>query len=58
MEQIKEAAYLSAPKSAVYRRIMNIFFKEYEKMKFYLYKEDIYNEIKKFLSLMIILWKI
>lgn len=47
MEQIKEAAYLSAPKSAVYRRIMNIFFKEYEKMKFYLYKEDIYNEIKK-----------
>lgn len=47
MEQIKEAAYLSAPKSAVYRRIMNIFFKEYEKMKFYLYKEDVYNEIKK-----------
>ena len=48
MEQIKEAAYLSAPKSEIYRRIMNIFFKEYEKMKFYLYKEDIYNEIKKF----------
>lgn len=48
MEQIKEATYLSAPKSVVYRRIMNIFFKEYEKMKFYLYKEDIYNEIKKF----------
>ena len=47
MEQIKEATYLSAPKSAVYRRIMNIFFKEYEKMKFYLYKEDIYNEMKK-----------
>lgn len=47
MEQIKEATYLSAPKSVVYRRIMNIFFKEYEKMKFYLYKEDIYNEIKK-----------
>ncbi len=48
MEQIKEAAYLSAPKSEIYRRIMNIFLKEYEKMKFYLYKEDIYNEIKKF----------
>ena len=47
MEQIKEAAYLSAPKSAVYRRIMNIFLKEYEKMKFYLYKEEIYNEMKK-----------
>ncbi len=42
-----EASYLSADNAFRYRVILRIAFHEYEKMKFWLYKEDIYNEMKK-----------
>ena len=48
LEEIKETAYLSTTKSEQYRRIMRIFFNEYEKMNFHLYKEDILNKIEEF----------
>ena len=48
LDQIKETSYLSTQKTIYYRRIMRIFFHEYEKMKFQLYKEDIYEKIKKY----------
>ncbi|AVQ27167.1 TIGR02677 family protein [Fusobacterium ulcerans] len=48
LDQIKETSYLSTQKTIYYRRIMRVFFREYEKMKFQLYKEDIFEEIKKY----------
>ncbi len=42
---IEETSYLSVPKSKQYRMIMRIFFKEYEKMNFQLYKEDVLDII-------------
>ena len=48
LKEIKETAYLSTTKSEQYRRIMRIFFNEYEKMNFHLYKEDILNKIEEF----------
>ena len=48
LREIKETAYLSTTKSEQYRRIMRIFFNEYEKMNFHLYKEDILNKIEGF----------
>lgn len=41
-----EASYLSADNSHRYRVILRIAYNEYEKMKFWLYKEDIYKIIK------------
>ncbi len=38
---IEETSYLSVPNAPQYRRIMRIFFREYEKMHFQLYKEDV-----------------
>lgn len=43
LEAISETSYLSAPDSAIYRKIMRYFYREYEKMHFQLYKEDIYR---------------
>lgn len=45
MEAIKEFTYLCTQKAVYYRNIMRIFFREYEKMRFQLYKEDIYEKI-------------
>lgn len=42
-DPIYETSYLSVPNAAVYRRIMRCFYREYEKMHFQLYKEDIYR---------------
>ena len=42
-----EASYLSADYAYRYRTILRIAFNQYEKMKFWLYKADIYDEIKK-----------
>ena len=42
-----EASYLSADNAYRYRTILRIAFNQYEKMKFWLYKEEIYEEIKK-----------
>lgn len=40
-EQISETSYLSVQNAPVYRKIMRCFYREYEKMHFQLYKEDV-----------------
>ena len=45
-EQINETSYLSVQNAPVYRKIMRCFFREYEKMHFQLYKEDIFRLMK------------
>lgn len=47
LDPIEETSYLSVPNAPVYRKIMRCFFREYEKMHFQLYKEDVYELIKK-----------
>ena len=42
LEAIQETSYLSVPNASIYRKIMRHFYREYEKMHFQLYKEDIY----------------
>lgn len=44
---IHETSYLTASNAPQYRRIMRIFYNEYEKMRFQLYKEDVYDLMKK-----------
>lgn len=46
LEAINETSYLSVPNAPVYRKIMRYLYREYEKMHFQLYKEDIYDLIK------------
>lgn len=48
LREIRETLYLNTQKSSQYRRIMRVFFIEYEKMNFQLYKEDIFEKVKKF----------
>lgn len=43
---INETSYLSVPNAPVYRKIMRLFYREYEKMHFQLYKEDILRLLK------------
>lgn len=45
-EQINETSYLSVQNAPVYRKIMRCFYREYEKMHFQLYKEDIFRFLK------------
>ena len=46
LEPIAETSYLSAVNAAQYRKIMRIFFLEYEKMHFQLYKEDVLEKLR------------
>lgn len=46
LDPINETSYLSVPNAPVYRKIMRCFYREYEKMHFQLYKEEIYQLIK------------
>ena len=46
LEPITETSYLSAINAPQYRRIMRIFFNEYEKMHFQLYKEDVLERMR------------
>lgn len=46
LEAIDETSYLSVPNASTYRRIMRLFYREYEKMHFQLYKEDVYTMVK------------
>lgn len=46
MDAIRETSYLSVPNASMYRKIMRHFYKEYEKMHFQLYKEDVYQLLK------------
>jgi len=41
LHAIDETTYLSVPNAAQYRTIMRIFYQEYQKMHFQLYKEDV-----------------
>ncbi len=45
-EPIHETSYLSVPNASVYRKIMRCFYREYEKMHFQLYKEDIFQLLR------------
>lgn len=47
LEAINETSYLAVPNAPVYRKIMRCFYREYEKMHFQLYKEDIYELLKR-----------
>lgn len=42
---IHETSYLSAPDAVIYRKIMRLFYREYEKMHFQMYKEELYELI-------------
>lgn len=46
LQPIQETTYLNTINAFNYRRIMRIFFQEYEKVHFQLYKEDVYEIIK------------
>jgi len=46
LEAINETSYLSVPNAPVYRKIMRYFYREYEKMHFQLYKEDIFELLR------------
>ena len=46
LQAIPETVYLATGSTSRYRRIMRIFYNEYEKMHFQLYKEDIFELIK------------
>ena len=48
LESLQETIYLSAGNAPQYRRIMRIFFIEYEKMHFQLYKEDVLELLREY----------
>ncbi len=45
-KQIEEVKYLSVENTERYRPIIRYFFKQYEKLEYWLYKEDVYNALK------------
>ncbi len=45
---IDEARYLSTENTWRYRTIMRIMYKQYDKMKYWLFKEDIYEQLKQY----------
>lgn len=45
-KQISETKYLSTENSYRYRPIMRCFYRHYERLEYWLYKEDVYNELK------------
>ncbi len=46
-KSLTEVKYLNADNVSRYRCIMRIFFENYEKLKYWLYLEDVYEEMKK-----------
>lgn len=46
IKQISETKYLSTENSYRYRPIMRCFYRHYERLEYWLYKEDVYNELK------------
>ena len=47
IKPVMEVKYLSADNADRYRCIMRIFFENYEKLKYRLYQEDVYEEMLK-----------
>lgn len=46
-KSLTEVKYLNADNVSRYRCIMRIFFENYEKLRYWLYQEDVYEEMKK-----------
>ena len=46
-KSLTEVKYLNADNVSRYRCIMRIFFENYEKLKYWLYQDDVYEEMKK-----------
>lgn len=46
-KQIDETRYLTMDNAWRYRTIMRFFYLQYEKMKYWMYKEEVYEELKK-----------
>lgn len=46
LKQISETKYLSVENTERYRPIMRLFFEKYERLEYWLYKEDVFNELK------------
>lgn len=46
-KQLKEVNYLNVENSDRYRPIIRLFYLKYERMKYWLYQEDVYEELKK-----------
>ncbi len=46
IKQITETKYLNVENTERYRPIMRVFFEHYEKLDYWLYKEDVFNELK------------
>lgn len=47
MKPLTEVKYLNADNVSRYRCIMRIFFDNYEKLRYWLYQEDVFEELKK-----------
>lgn len=47
LEQIEEVKYLAQENTPRYRLIMQFMFSKYEEAEYWIYKEEIYNEVKK-----------
>ncbi|MFT9496800.1 TIGR02677 family protein [Anaerosolibacter sp.] len=47
LKQIDEARYLTAENAWRYRTILRFFYLQYEKMKYWMYKEDVLEELKR-----------
>ena len=48
MKSIDETKYLSTDNTWRYRSIMRVMYKQYDKMKYWLFKEDIFTELKRY----------
>ena len=46
LDAIEETSYLSVPNARIYRKIMRYFYREYEKMRYRLCKEDVFELIR------------
>jgi uncharacterized protein (TIGR02677 family) len=47
LKQIDETRYLTAENAWRYRTILRFFYLQYEKMKYWMYKEEVFEELKK-----------
>lgn len=56
MKPLTEVKYLNADNVSRYRCIMRIFFDNYEKLRYWLYQEDVFEELKKIRILRITGW--
>lgn len=46
LKQISETKYLNVENTERYRPIIRLFFEKYERLEYWLYKEDVFNELK------------